>query len=154
MLDRLNSDPGFLKQVCFSDKSTFHVSRLLNRNKLKIWGSKNLHDTCKLEQDSPKLNVWFGIMHDKIIDLFFFAEKSITAQIYLDILTEYISPQLKQYQPQVIFQQDGAPPHWGLKVYQFLNETFSDKWIGQDGPTHDYYVPLILHHWISFCGAM
>ena len=26
MLDRLDSDPGFLKRVCFSDESTFHVS--------------------------------------------------------------------------------------------------------------------------------
>ena len=72
-------------------------------------------------------------MHDKIIDPFFFTEKSITAQIYLDILTEYTSPQLEQYRPQVIFQQDSAPPHWRLEVYQFLNETFPDRWIGHDG---------------------
>ena len=45
-----------------------------------------------------------------------------------------MSPQLEQYQPQVIFQQDGAPPHWGLEVCQFLNETFPDRWVGRDGP--------------------
>ena len=45
-----------------------------------------------------------------------------------------MSPQLEQYQPQVIFQQDGAPPHWGLQVRQFLSETFLDRWIGRDGP--------------------
>ena len=111
MLGRLDSDPGFLKHVCFCDKSTFYVSGLLNRHNLRIWGSENLHDTCEPEWDFPKLIMWCGIMHDKIISLFFFAEKSIIAQIYLDVLTEYMSPQLKQYQPQVIFQQDGAPPH-------------------------------------------
>ena len=73
-------------------------------------------------------------MQDKIIGLFFFAEKSITAQIYLNFLTEYVLPQLEQYQSQVIFQQDSAPPHWGNEVCQFLNETFSDRWIGGDGP--------------------
>ena len=73
-------------------------------------------------------------MHDIIIDPFFFAEKSITAQIYLDFLTKYVSPQLEQYQPLVIFQQDGAPPHWGLAVRQLLNDTFPDRWIGRDGP--------------------
>ena len=125
--------PAFLKRVCFSDKSTFHISGLLNRHNLRIWGSENLHDTCELEQDSPKLDVWCGIMHDKIIGLFFFVEKSSTAQIYLDVWTEYMSPQLEQYQQQVIFQQDGAPPHWGLEVGQFLNETFPDRWIGHDG---------------------
>ena len=73
-------------------------------------------------------------MHDKIIGPFFFAEKSITAQIYLDLLTEYVSPQLEQYQPLVIFQQHGASPHWGLAVRQFLIDTFPDIWIGRDGP--------------------
>ena len=73
-------------------------------------------------------------MHDKIIGPFFFAEKSNTAQIYLDALTEYVSPQLEQYQPQVIFQQDGALPHWGLEVRQFLNQTFPGRWIVRDGP--------------------
>ena len=72
-------------------------------------------------------------MHDKIIGSFFFAEKSITAQIYLEVWTEYVSPQLEQYQPQDIFQQDGAVPRWGLEVCQFLNETFLDRWIGCDG---------------------
>ena len=122
MLNRLDSDPGFLKRVCFSDESMFHVFGLLNRHNLRIWGSENSHVTCDLERDSPRLNVWCGIMHDKIIGPFFFAEKLhvVTAQIYLDILIEYVSPQLEHYQPQVIFQQDGAPPHWSLEVCQFF----------------------------------
>ena len=73
------------------------------------------------------------MMHDKIIGPFFFAEKSITAQIYLDLLTEYVPPQLVQCQPLVIFQEDGASPHWGLAVRQFLNDTFPERWIGRDG---------------------
>ena len=88
--------PRFLKRVCFSDKSTFHVSGLLNRHNLRIWNLENPHDTCELERDFPKLNVWCGIMRDKIVGPFFFAEKSITAQIYIDVLTEYVSSQLKQ----------------------------------------------------------
>ena len=27
----------------------------------------------------------------------------------------YVAPQLEEFQPWIIFQQDGAPPHWGLK---------------------------------------
>ena len=96
MLHRLDSDLGFLKRVCLSDESTFHVSGLINRHNSEIWGSQNPHETYELERDSPKLIVWCGIMHDKIIGPFFFAEKSITAQKYLDLLTEYVSPQLEQ----------------------------------------------------------
>ena len=134
MLETLDSDSGFLKRVCFSNESTFHVSGLLNKYKLKIWGLENPHDTCELERDSSKLNVWCGIMHNKIIDPFFFAEKSTKAQIYLDVLTEYVLFKLEQYQLQVIFQQKGATPHWSLEVFPFLNETFLDRWIGRDGP--------------------
>ena len=137
MLHRLDSDPVFLNGVYFRDessKSTFYVSGLVNRHNARIWGSQNPHETYELERDSPKLNVWCGIMYDKIIGPFFFAEKSIAAQIYLDLLTEYVSPQLEQYQPLVIFQQDGAPPHWGLAVCQFLNDTFPERWIGHDDP--------------------
>ena len=34
-----------------------------------------------------------------------------------------------------MFQQDGAPPHWGLIVRDFLNETFPNQWIGRNGST-------------------
>ena len=79
MLHRLDSDPGFLKRVCFSDESTFHASVLINRHNSRIWGSQNPHEAYELERDSPKLIVWCGIMHDKNIGPFFFTEKSITA---------------------------------------------------------------------------
>ena len=69
-----------------------------------------------------------------VIDLFFFHERTITADVYLDLLPEYVEPQLIDSQPTIIFQQDGPPPHWELRVRQFLNETFSDRWIGRDGP--------------------
>ena len=134
MLDRLDSDPGFLKRACFSDESTLHISGLLNRHNLRIWGLENPHDTCELKRDSPKLNMWCGIIHDKIIGPFFFSEKSITAQIYLDVLTKYLSPQLEQYQSQVIFQQAVHPLIGAPDVCHFLNEAFPDRWIGRDGP--------------------
>jgi len=35
----------------------------------------------------------------------------------------------------IIFQQDGAPPHWGSHVHRFLDATFPDRWIGREGPT-------------------
>jgi hypothetical protein len=32
----------------------------------------------------------------------------------------------------IIFQQDGAPPHFWTPVTKFLNEQFTEMWIGQD----------------------
>ena len=34
----------------------------------------------------------------------------------------------------VYFQQDGAPPHYGIQVRQYLNQLLPDAWIGRRGP--------------------
>jgi len=34
-----------------------------------------------------------------------------------------------------MFQQDGAPPHWGSHVRRFLDAVFPNRWIGRDSPT-------------------
>lgn len=134
MEERIVGDTDFLQRICFSDESTFHTSGKVNRHNVRIWGSEPPNNMIERERDSPKVNVWCGLMHNKVIGPFFFAEKTITASIYLDMLELYACPQLRRYQPWVIFQQDGAPPHWGLTVREFLSHTFPDRWIGRDGP--------------------
>ena len=86
-------------------------------------------------RDSPIVNVWCALMHNKIIGPFFFNESPTTATVYLDMLEGYVTPQLQEFQPWILFQQDGAPPHWGLIVRTFLDEIFPDRWIGRDSPT-------------------
>jgi len=61
--------------------------------------------------------------------------KHLLQENYVDIFELYAAPQLEEFQPWIIFQQDGAPPHWGSNVRPFLDETFSNRWIGRDGPT-------------------
>jgi len=46
----------------------------------------------------------------------------------------YVAPQLEAFQPWIIFQQDGAPPHGSSHVHPFLDATFPNRWIGTDGP--------------------
>ena len=97
-------------------------------------GIRKPHVNRELQRDSTKVNVWCGIMCNRIIRPFCFHEASITADVYLVFLTEYVAPQLIEFQPTNIFQHDGASPHWGLHVREFLNETFPNRWIGRDGP--------------------
>jgi hypothetical protein len=59
-------------------------------------------------------------MHNKVIGLFLFSECTISAIVYLDMMEFYASPQLEEFQPWTVLQQDGSPPHWGLLVLQFL----------------------------------
>ena len=113
ILQRIGDDNGYLNSVCFSDEATFHVSGKVNKHNIRIWGSQNPCEVLERERDSPKINVWCGLMHNQIIGPFIFAESTFTANIYLDTLKHYVVPQLEEFQPRVVFQQDGAPPHWG-----------------------------------------
>ncbi|KAJ8878426.1 hypothetical protein PR048_019004 [Dryococelus australis] len=45
MLQRIDEDDNFLKQVVFSDEATFHVSDVLNRHNVRIWGSEHPHES-------------------------------------------------------------------------------------------------------------
>jgi hypothetical protein len=53
--------------------------------------------------------------HDAI-GLFFPQEKTVNSINYLDMLEFFAVPQMAHVQPNVFFQQDGAPPHWDLTV--------------------------------------
>lgn len=134
ILDRIADDPTFLQHVLFSDEATFHVSGMVNKHNVRIWGSENPHETRELERSSPKLNVWCGLMHNQVIGPFFFAEATVTSTTYLDMLENFAIPQLEGQQQEIFYQQDGAPPHWGWIVRDFLNEQFGERWIGRDGP--------------------
>ena len=58
---------------------------------------------------------------------FFFIEATVTGQVYLDILQNFVIDQLP---PGSIFQQDGAPPHYHRQARDILNANFPDMWIG------------------------
>jgi len=51
------------------------------------------------------------------------------------MLELYVAPQLEEFQPWIIFQQDGASPHWVSDIRRFLNAKFPNRWTGRDGPT-------------------
>jgi hypothetical protein len=49
------------------------------------------------------------------------------------MLQLYEVPQLEQESAEVIFQHDGAPPHYSANVREFLDATFPQRWIGRGG---------------------
>jgi hypothetical protein len=54
-------------------------------------------------------------------------EKTTNNYVYLDVLENYALPQHEGL-PNIIFQQDGAPPYVGNVVHQSQNAKFSNKW--------------------------
>lgn len=137
ILDSIEENENFLENVMFSDEATFHVSGSVNRHNCRIWGSEPPHEFIEHQRDSPKVNVWCGLMHDRIVGPFIFAEKTINGNIYCDMLELYVFPQIddiEQEKGPIFFQQDGAPPHYSNRVRDALNLRFPNRWIGRCGP--------------------
>jgi len=59
----------------------------------------------------------------------------VSIKSFPDYKQLFVAPQLEEFQPWIVFQQDGAPPHLGLDVRRFLDATFPSRWTGRDGPT-------------------
>jgi hypothetical protein len=88
-MQKLHASPDFLHQVYFSDEAMFHVSGVVNRCNFRILGSQNPYVTCELD----RVNVWAGLMHDKLIGPFL-SEETRTGHSYLDMLELYALPTL------------------------------------------------------------
>ena len=73
-------------------------------------------------------------MHDQVTGPFFFTQKTVSSVVYLDMLENFVFPQLEGLQSHVFLQQDGAPPHCGTIVRSSLNDHFPGRWIGREGP--------------------
>ena len=62
------------------------------------------------------MNIWCGLLYDRVIGPFFFSEKTITGFVYLDLLEQYVFPHIETFEQEtvssVIFMQDGAPFVW------------------------------------------
>ena len=80
------------------------------------------------ERNSPKLNVFCAMSITKIYGHYFFKGDTVKADEYFAMLRDWLLPQLEN---DVIFMQDGAPPHWALEVRALLNERLSKRWIGR-----------------------
>jgi hypothetical protein len=54
-----------------------------------------------------------------VVGPFSFAERTITGDIYLDLLEQFVFPQVDNTEREnasgVVFQQDGALPHFSLQ---------------------------------------
>jgi hypothetical protein len=70
--------------------------------------------TEELVRDSPKENVFCALSKERVYGLIFFMEMTITGIVYLDLLQEFLVPQLDEddQEGRIHFQQDGAPSHY------------------------------------------
>ena len=69
-----------------TDEACFHLSGKVNRHNVRIWGSKTPHMVIEHIRNSPKVNVWCVLLHDRFMGPFLFSDDTVTSSIYTNML--------------------------------------------------------------------
>jgi hypothetical protein len=75
------------------------------------------------------MHVFCAISQMKIYGPFIFMEGTVTEMTSLDMLQQWLIPQLDDDSNDYLFQQDEAPPHYHNSVRRYLNEHLPHRWI-------------------------
>jgi len=153
VLNKIREDDQFLDKIIWSDEASFKLSGHVNRHNCVYWYDENPHLTMTTELNQPGVTVWASLCSGGVIGPVFF-ERTIDGGIYLDMLRKTAVPRM-QAMPnfgQMLFQQDGAPPHYAILVREFLDATFPGRWIGRRGsidwpPRSPDLTPLDFFFW-------
>ena len=131
-MTKVNEDVTFLDKIWWSDEATFKLNGHINRHNCVYWSNDNPHVILEKDNNLPGLTVWAAISCMGLIGPIFF-ESTVNQDNYLHMLQTEFWPRVEN-QNDIYFQQDGAPPHYGTRVREWLNENFEGRWIGRRGP--------------------
>lgn len=138
MMTRINADANLLKRIVFSDEATFFLNGSVNRHNMSYWSEENPHwmIDSRATQYPQKVNVWAGIINDRIVGPFFY-EGNLDARKYENMLRDQIVPAIQgivgEEFDQTWFQQDGASAHYARIARDYLDIVFAGRWIGRRG---------------------
>lgn len=141
MCNRIRNHTNYVKNICFSDECSFSLCGSVNRQNVRYWSDTNPRMIREEHTQYPqRVNVWAGILGNHIIGPIFI-DGNLTGQLYLNMLQNeitYLIDRVVEANPlyfdmPIIFQQDGATPHYFRQVREYLNEIYTDRWIGRRG---------------------
>lgn len=151
------NDRHFLEKIMFSDEATFTTNGVVSSQNCRYWTTENPHwvINCK-RQYSEKVNVWCGILGERIIGPFFFLQ-TLNAIRLLHFLNNELMEVIDDFPLAVLrdmfFQLDGASIHNSIIVRRWLNVNFPQKWIGRNSPLIEWpprspdITPLDFYFW-------
>lgn len=132
--------PNFGRYVLFTDEACFTKDGYFNSRNSHIWDEGNPHAIAiHRDQHHFSINIWCGIVDEHIIGPYLLPPR-LDGHVYGQFL-QHVLPELLENVPLNIranmwFQHDGAPAHFSLRVRQYLDERFPNRWIGRGGPVH------------------
>lgn len=119
-----------LKHVLWSDEAYFSLDGLVNRHNCVIWSYENPKAVIPRKLHPEKICVWMGFSSDYKLEPYFF-QSTVDQQQYSDMIRDHLIPYLQanQKMDSVIFQHDGAPPHFSRTVRSLLASNFDEDHI-------------------------
>ncbi|KAJ8914489.1 hypothetical protein NQ315_002761 [Exocentrus adspersus] len=136
--DKIGLNRNFFLNVLFSDESGFTNHGQVNRHNMHYWSVANPRWLREVEHQRPwTLNVWCGIIGDKLIGPYFI-EGTLNGQKYQEFLDQHLPILLEdltlQERANMWFQHDGCPAHYAIISREVLDREYTDRWIGRGGP--------------------
>jgi hypothetical protein len=84
------ADQDWTRRIIFGDECTILLNGEVNRQTFRYWSEDNLRRfSASKTEGSPKLNVWCGIVGDRILGPYYF-DGTITTAAYVKMLEEKI----------------------------------------------------------------
>jgi len=132
MTEKFNADPAYLRKITFSDECVFALDGKVNKHNVHFWANENPNVRICNPGKTQTLTVWACISFSGVI-AYDISLQSMNSQRYCEILSNKVVPFFTR-RKQMLYQQDGASPHYSLNARRILNEEMPDQWIGRRGP--------------------
>lgn len=134
-LSKLASDGDYAGKIWYSDECSFSLAGAVNKQNCRVWGTERPPEVYEVPQGAESIMVWCAISEKGIIGPYFFENGNVTGESYFKMVRYFFFPKVSNYPNDYFFQQDGAPPHYALRVRQYLDRKLQARWIGRAGPT-------------------
>jgi len=130
-------DPQFFRRILWTDESTFTREGGFNVHNRHYYAAENPRLIRQQRfQRRFKINVWIGCIGNLIVGPLFDLPTTLGGNDYLRFLQHNLPTLLEDVplniRQRMIFQHDGAPPHFTRTVREHLNSTYPE-WIGRGG---------------------
>jgi hypothetical protein len=132
MLELCEEDPNVVRNIIFTDESSFRLHGTPNRQNFRMWAQENPRNVYAARTQYPgRVNVWAGILNGTILGPIFI-DGNLTGPKYLDLLETEISAKLADVDNgvELWWMQDGCPAHNYGPAKEFLHDAFPGRVIG------------------------
>ena len=126
--------PELFHNILWSDEAVFHVGGFVNRHNCHYWAHEDPAVIAEKTQSRPKVTVWCGMTSSRIVGPFCIRD-TMNADRYLSLLRDQVWPIISTWENfnELLFMQDGAPPHFARSVRAWLDDQMAGRWIGRRG---------------------